>query len=311
MSATQLAFDKKPNNAIAMTKALLLPRAGFNTAVGLPELSACWRGATADAQALVGYCDTLGIAPSQHLPIAYPHVMAGTLCMNMLAHQSFPIRLLGALHLKNRIVQHRPIRNSEVVDINMNLGGFRLIEKGMEFDFITEVTEAAKGAEKSTQGALLWRETSTFFVRGKFGKGDTGTGEKSFELVSLDEAELLEQWHIPSDRGRAYASISGDYNPIHMSRLAAKAFGFKRDIAHGFGVMAQAIERANALAEASALTGNGHAKAVQLDAIFKGPIFLDSEVSLKHKPEQAPGRFDLYCGNNPRPNLCIAVTSPT
>jgi len=143
-----------------------------------------------------------------------------------------------------------------------------------------------------------------YFVRGKFGIDDTTTSEKSFELESLEEAGLLQQWQIPKDRGRAYASISGDYDPIHMSRLAAKAFGFKRDIAHGVGVMAQAIDRASALLDAAALTGTG-----QLDAIIKGPIFLDSEVSLKHKPEQAPGRFDLYCDDNPRPNLCIAVTS--
>jgi len=308
MSATQLTFDKKPNNAIAMTKALLLPRAGFNPAVGLPELNACWRGATADAQALAGYCDTLGIAPSQHLPIAYPHVMAGTLCMNMLAHQSFPIRLLGALHLKNRIVQHRPIHKSETVDIHMALGAYRLIEKGMEFDFFTEVTEGVKGGENSTKGAVLWHETSTYFVRGKFGKSDIND-DKSFELDSLEEGEQLQQWHIPSDRGRAYASISGDYNPIHMSRLAAKAFGFKRDIAHGFGVMAQAIDRTNILPTAEVLEQSP--QTVQLDAIFKGPIFLDSDVSLKHKSEQAPGRLDLYCGDNTRPNLCIFITTST
>jgi acyl dehydratase len=192
----------------------------------------------------------------------------------------------------------------------MTLGGFRLIEKGMEFDFFTDVTEASRGVNTDEPGALLWRETSTYFVRGKFGakrddKADDAAAEKSFELESLDKAELLQQWHIPKSRGRAYASISGDYNPIHMSSLAAKAFGFKRDIAHGFGVMAQAIDRAKALPNADTLNG----KAVQVDVIFKGPIFLDSEVSLKHEPEQFAGRFDLFCGNNPRPNLCIAVTT--
>jgi len=303
MSAIKLAFNKKPSNAIAMIKALLLPRAGFNTKVGLPELKASWHGATVDPQALAGYCNTLGIAPSHHLPIAYPHVMAGTLCMNMLAHQKFPIRLLGALHLKNRIVQHRPIRSDETVDIHMSLGGYRLIEKGMEFDFFTEVTEVAKRGEPSAKGTRLWYETTTYFVRGKFGKGD----EKSFELESLEAGEALQQWHIPSDRGRTYASISGDYNPIHMSKLAAKAFGFKRDIAHGFGVMAQAIDRTSLLEDSQTETSNSHA--VQLDVIFKGPIFLDTDVSLKHKPDQAPGRLDLYCGNNTRPNLCLAITS--
>ena len=58
--------------------------------------------------------------------------------------------------------------------------------------------------------------------------------ELSFELPSRC-AELLERGEvdlglIPS---ASYAAASGDRNPIHMSSLSAKAFGFSRSIAHG------------------------------------------------------------------------------
>ncbi len=293
MTTTHLIFNEKPANAMAMVKALVLPRAGFDAAVGMPDLQAHWHGAMADAAGLAGYLSTLDLSPTDYLPITYPHVMAGTMCMNLFAHKMFPIRLLGALHLKNRIVQHRPIRVNEIVDIDLRVGGFRLVENGVEFDIVTDV---------KVQDELLWQETSIYLMRGKFGGIDNPSAEKSFELESLVDATVLHEWHLPKNRGREYASISGDYNPIHMSSLAAKMFGFKRDIAHGFGVLAQAIEYSKVL---SGILEDG--TAVQVDVVFKGPVFLDSDVSVRQNVDQGPDRYDVYCGDNSRPNLCLAV----
>lgn len=292
MSETHLNFTEKPNNAMAMIKALVLPRAGFDAAIGLPNLQAHWHGAAVNAAELKDYFAALDIKPTDYLPISYPHVMAGTMCMNMLANKVFPIRLLGALHLKNRIVQNRPIQANETVDIDIRLGDYRLTDNGVEFDFVTDVTVASQ---------LVWQETSIYLVRGNFGGKQNPSANKSFELTSLTDASVVNEWHIPKSRGREYAKISGDYNPIHMSPWSAKMFGFKRDIAHGFGVMAQAIEFSNAMSDVS------DGKAVQVDVVFKGPIFLGSDVSIRQNIQQDAERYDVYCGNNSRPNFCLAV----
>jgi acyl dehydratase len=295
MSTVQLKFDKKPANGMAMLKALILPRKGFDAAVGLPELTAQWSGASVDPIALQGFYATLELSPSDFLPITYPHVLAGSMHMNMLSHQSFPIRLLGALHLKNRIVQYRPIALSEVLDIDARWGDFRLVEKGVEFDLHTECRVA---------GELVWQETSIFFVRGRFGGKETPATVSSFELENVTATEPVHSWHIPSNRGRQYARISGDYNPIHMSAIAAKMFGFKRDIAHGFGVLAQAI------GYSEKLNGQNNDKhAIQLDVIFKGPVFLGSDVRIEQNIEQSADRFDVYCEDNERPSLCVSIKS--
>ena len=208
MSETHLHFMSKPSNGVAMVKALVLPRAGFKADVGLPDLQSHWRGASVSVNELSGYFSTLEIKPIEYLPICYPHVLAGTMHMNMLANKVFPIRLLGALHLKNRITQYRPISPGEVVDIDAKIGDYRLTESGVEFDFVTDVT---------AQGKLLWQETSIYFVRGKFGGKENPSSTKSFELESLHDASIIHEWHIPTTRGKAYAKICGDYNPIHMS----------------------------------------------------------------------------------------------
>jgi acyl dehydratase len=46
--------------------------------------------------------------------------------------------------------------------------------------------------------------------------------------------EKRHQWDIPGDFSRKYASVSGDYNPIHLYGLTAKLFGFPHGcIMHG------------------------------------------------------------------------------
>ncbi|EKD41956.1 MAG: hypothetical protein ACD_73C00424G0001 [uncultured bacterium] len=82
-----------------------------------------------------------------------------------------------------------------------------------------------------------------------------------------------------------------------MSKTLAKLFGFKRDVAHGMGVLATAIDRV---------------KPAQIqypfknEVIFKGPLFLESDVSVL-KSVQTPGRFDVYCGSNNRPSICFSL----
>jgi len=295
MSAINLEFSSKPDNGKAMFKALILPRKGFDSKIGLPNIKAKWTSASANSVALNEYLQVLNLEKDDHLPILYPHVMAGSMHMNMLSHKAFPIRLLGAVHLKNRIVQYKPIADDAIMNIQSEIAGYRLVEKGVEFDFTTDVI---------INGEKVWEETSIYFQAGRFGGKETPSTEKSFELNSLDEPENTGNWHVPKNRGKKYAKITGDYNPIHMSSLAAKLFGFKRDIAHGFGVLAEAIEYSVAIKSAG-----GIEKPLQVDVVFKGPVFLDSDVSIKQNKQQDPNRFDVYCGDNPKPSLCGAVTA--
>lgn len=291
MSAIKLSFTQKPANGPAMFKALVLPRKGFDVKVGLPDIQATWKGAKADPGALKEYLSTLSMEQGDVLPVLYPHVMAGSMHMNMLSHKSFPIRLLGAVHLKNQIKQHKPIPVDQAMDLHSAIGAYRLVEKGVEFDFTTSAT---------VNGEVFWEETSIYFMAGKFGGKQNPSPEKSFELNKLEETAAKADWHVPADRGRRYAKITGDYNPIHMSSLAAKLFGFKRDIAHGFGVLAQGINQAGLASSDKA--------AIQVDVVFKGPVYLDSQVFLKQGVGSQATSFDIYCSENPKPSICAQIS---
>ena len=289
----QLDFTSKPAIAGAMFKALVLPRKGFDAKVGLPEINASWIGAKADKGALDEYLKTLDLPQQATLPVLYPHVMAGAMHMHMLSHKEFPIRLLGALHLKNRITQLKAIDVNAEFDIKSAMADFRLVAKGVEFDFTTDVF---------VDGEKVWYEVSTYFMAGRFGGKENPSTETSFELNALSNPVAGKDWYLPANRGKVYAKITGDYNPIHTSKHLAKLFGFKRDIAHGFGVLAQGIETVAAIE-----TAGGLDKALQVDVIFKGPVFLENKVTLKQDTTQDAARFDMYCGDNAKPNICAAV----
>ncbi|MFT6154859.1 MAG: acyl dehydratase [Bermanella sp.] len=293
MTNLDLSFTSEPSNIKAMIKALVLPRKGFDKAVGLPKITATWKAVKVDSQALNNYLQTLSLEKTDYLPILYPHIMVGSMHMNMLSHKEFPIRLLGSVHLKNRITQHQAIADDSIVDLYSQVARYRLVEKGVEFDFVTEV---------SIEERIVWEEVSTFFKAGSFGGRQNPTEEKSFELESLANPEPCGSWHVPNNRGKKYAKISGDYNPIHMSPLAAKLFGFKRDIAHGFGVLAETIEYSSAIAQAG-----GMEKSLQVDVVFKAPIFLGSDATIKQNITQDPNRVDVFCNDNPKPSMCVAV----
>lgn len=278
-----------------MFKAILLPRKGFNRQIGFPKIEACWQGVKTDSHALKHYHQALNLDQTKHLPLLYPHVLAGGMHMQMLTHRRFPIGLLGAVHLKNRITQVRPIKQDETMNIHSALGQWRVTEKGLEFDFSTQVVINAQ---------VVWSETSTYFKRGRFGKEQESNN--TIELETLLETQSSKHWLIPKNRGKVYAKISGDYNPIHISKILAKLFGLKRDIAHGFGILAQA------LASDELIHLSKNQASIELDTVFKGPLFLEEEAQVKVSkadPEldQKQRGFDIYCGNNAKPSICAHI----
>src|SRR5205085_8499082 len=117
-------------------------------------------------------------------------------------------------------------------------------------------------------GKEVWRSTSTYLSRGA--TAPDGAPEAEIEVSVGAVERVAATWRIPGDAGRRYAAVSGDVNPIHLSGLTAKAFGFKRAIAHGMWVKARAL---------AALSGR-LPDDVCVDVVFRKPLFLPSTVTL-------------------------------
>lgn len=277
----EIKFDSAPSFGAIYRGILLTRKKGFRPGDTWPQMGSVWNGAQADPAKVAGYRAACGWQDDGTLPLLYPHVLTSPLHLGIMSHTAFPLSPLGGVHARNVAVQHRPIKTGERLDLSASLGEARIVKGGLDFDITTLV---------SSGGETVWEGRSSYLFRGKFGQPTEGYEPP--RLPELGTVDKTATWRVPPDMGRRYAKITGDYNPIHVSKILAKVFGFKRDLIHGMW------SAARALAESGAPVGS-----TRFDVIFKGPIWIGAQTEMKLAAGDGQYRFDLYCQGNDRP--CI------
>lgn len=279
------AVSTPPSLGVMYLKSLMaFGKPGLSKGKQLPQLSARWVSARVNRVALDGYCRLCGFEDDGHLPLLYPYVLTAPLQFSLMCSRAFPLRAMGMVHVRNNVLQHRCIRSDEAMDVECRIGASRVANKGLEFDLSTSVMVASE---------CVWECISTYLCRGKFGEVEEAA--PSSKLPELETVTREASWWVPKDMGRRYARVTGDYNFIHISNLLAKAFGFPRAVVHGMWSAARSI---------SQISCSSFSHPIQYVTLFKGPVFLGSNCSMKLHSDGASHRFDVYCGDNPRP--CVS-----
>ena len=207
---------------------------------------------------VAAYRKVCGFADSPILPATYPHILAFGLQMQLLTDKHFPFPLLGLIHLSNRIRIHRPLGGVSELSVGVHAQNIKPHPKGATFDLITTVEDSL---------GLLWEAESRMLCRGVKLDGEAQEDAQP----SPTQVSELSRWKAPADIGRRYARVSGDYNPIHLSALTAKLFGFPQAIAHGLWNKAHTL---------AALGEHLPAANVEINVEFRKPVRLPSEVTL-------------------------------
>ncbi|MPZ60224.1 MAG: hypothetical protein GEU93_02775 [Propionibacteriales bacterium] len=236
----------------------------------LPDLEIARNGVTADLERLTSYAEVCGFTVRDAIPVTYPHILAFPLQMALMTDGSFPFPPMGMVHVANRITQHRPIRSTETLDLRVRAADLRPHPKGRQFGV---VSEARVGDE------LVWRDVSTYLRRGGGGEG----AQQGAQRAANDVPEGATTWRLPGDLGRRYAGVSGDHNPIHLYGLTAKAFGFRRAIAHGMWSKARCV----------AALESRLPDAVDVEVEFKKPVLLPSTVAFGSRAGDGEVEFGL------------------
>ncbi|WEL56153.1 MaoC/PaaZ C-terminal domain-containing protein [Pseudomonas kermanshahensis] len=205
------------------------------------------------------------------LPATYPHVMAFPLQLQLLTAHSFPLPLLGLVHLQNRIEVLRPLGGIDALRFAVYADNLQPHAKGATFDLITEAEDGL---------GLLWRECSRTLVRGLRLEGQASEQTDS----APDALAEASRWYADSDIGRRYAKVCGDYNPIHLSAASARLFGFPKAIAHGMWSKAMAL---------AALRGHLPNSGYSFEVEFRKPVRLPSEVVLSASEAGPEGELRL------------------
>lgn len=229
----------------------------------IPAIESHVTGVHAQRSKLRGYRRVCGFTDDALLPVTYPHVLAFPLHMAVMTHPAFPLKLMGLVHVRNRIAQQKALREDAAVNMTVAVGGHRDVHNGVEFDLTTEV--------QTDSGDVVWESVSTMLSRARASSKRSGKREKRDrkELVNPHYAS----WQVPANTGRRYARSAGDINPIHLSMLSAKLLGFPRAIAHGMWLKARA---------AAQLQEHLRSEHYSIDVAFKRPVLLPSEVRLAY-----------------------------
>lgn len=224
-----------------------------------------------DPQRLAAYRKVCGFTENGLLPPTYPHVMAFALQMQLLTARDFPFPLLGLVHLSNRIRVLRPLGGISQVRASVNVENLQAHSKGAVFDLVTRIDD---------QLGPLWEAESQMLCKGVQLDGAL-VGEPPQTSLALIE---VARWTAPADIGRLYAKVSGDYNPIHLSGISARLFGFPSAIAHGLWNKARTL---------AALDDHLPEANLEIEVTFKKPVRLPSEVTLMASAAGSSGDLRL------------------
>lgn len=205
---------------------------GRTTTTELPAVAHRVEGLRVDAAHLTVYQRLLGETGADALPSGYCHVLAFPVATAVMVRPDFPLPLLGMVHVANAASVLRPVRLGDTLDVTAWTQDLRPHRRGTQLDVCAEIT---------VDGDVAWRGVSTYLAKGVHLAGDAPAPADHEDDAPHGALGSSVTWRLGADVGRAYGAISGDRNPIHMSALSAKAFGFPRAIAHGMYTASRAL----------------------------------------------------------------------
>jgi len=263
------SFHALPSLMTLYTKALFKRNQKQLTA--LPELALKVSEFVINTAQFNQYMESFGFEDDKKIPAPFFYLATQTSQLYLLTQMEFPLSPAGLVHLGVSFEQQANLLTKEWRNppagnyIVMSIVNQKNSKKGLVFDIETEFY----GPDKS---ACL-KITNTYLARTIKVKS-----EESLPVIcafnhDMDSGEpaMGSAITLNPHAGKRYARLSGDYNPIHLSRFTAKLFGFKRPIIHGIFLVSKAYEQLH-----NNLDGAPKKGVFQ----FKSPFYLPGEGKL-------------------------------
>ena len=267
----------------AVYAAALTPRRGRSASRRepvLPEMTYRVSSVRIDAQRAAQFDHLMGGPATDLVHPGVLHVLAFPVSLALMARGDFPFPLLGLVHLRNQILQHRPVTVGEKVDVECRVRDLRPHRKGRTFEAVCTIL--------SQDGEIIATDVSTYLTKGGGESTGTGSSGSSDPLASssagsrrrsFEPPRPTGRWTLGADIGRRYAEVSGDVNPIHLSGLSAKAFGFPRAIAHGMYTASRAFTESRV----------DLSRPLRWDVSFDAPVTLPGTVLVAYDDDREAG----------------------
>jgi hypothetical protein len=274
-------LPSSPRMGAAFARALVPSRTGE---ARVPGRAVAMHGHVQDPSRLAQYNRVCGFTLRDQVSPTWLHVLTFPLHVHVLSSRASSIGLAGAVHVSNTITQYRPVLATEQLDITVGAQNLRPHRRGALVDLVGAI---------EVDGELVWDGVSTYLATGATAPGEVVEAERAPWFPSAPQA----RWRLAADLGRQYRQVSGDPNPIHTSKLAARAFGFPRPIIHGMWTHARAL---------AALEGR-LPDALSTHVDFVKPILLPNTVGFGARPTPAGYEADVTTTDGSKPYLRMRV----
>jgi acyl dehydratase len=236
------------------------------------------------------------------LPPTYAATWGMRIFSRLLAESRLKLPVARVLHVGNSVdIKKWPLAGEEI-RVSARLSSLDVTDS--RTIVIGEMVHSDKDNEE------LFTLTMTMFFPGTPKKGPKSKKKDRPEPPRVPfGATCLGRFTPKLPAIRQYSAVSGDFNPVHMSNLAAKASGFPRAFIHGYASKAYA---ANLIID-ELLQGDPE-KLVNIDVQFKKPLFTGIDVGVyvgpEHKTESGLARR-LDIGPGPGESSLVTGTFRT
>ena len=243
---------------------------------GLQRAPVLWENLLPDTRRYKKYCELAGWQQDDSMHPLYWQVRSLPLQLKLISSPQSPFAMLGLVHISNRVTDYTQCRPDIPCELIVRFGQVFQHRRGYAFEVVVTASQ---------RGKPVYAAVGTYLAR----TGHSATGLPAWEerdMTLPDDTSELTPIQACGGLIRRYARVSGDYNPIHLSQVTAKLFGFKRAIAHGMWTAARVI---------SDLQASHQLSGQEIDIQFKRPLFL-------------PGKAKAVVGQTSE-NTCFSVLS--
>lgn len=202
---------------------------GSRDATSLPAKGVEVSGVKVDVANLAAYTRVCGLRLSDTLPLTYPFTLSFPLTMQLMLDPGFPFPAMGSVHLINEISSRRALRVGDELSIRSHAENLREHPSGLLVDVVTEIRTGDDDEPAWLQRSSMLSKRRTSLTPAK----DAPRPPRPEPPTASEIGDPTVVKSVTESQIAEYASVSGDRNPIHVSRLGAKAFGFPNVIAHG------------------------------------------------------------------------------
>ncbi len=203
--------------------------------------------------------------PDESFPLPYLFVATQAAQLYLFTHPKIAVRPLGLVHMGVEFESFSVIDTKQSFQFELSLTSQAQTKRGRTF----ELTGVLKNGD-----VVVAQYRSQYLMPGQAKGNNTSNKPNKSQNEALDP---VSPWHtITVSDARQYARLSGDYNPIHLSRWLSPLFGFKQPIAHGMYMVGKLY--------AKAIHQNTESAPTRFKVSFCRPLLLPSPTYLSRSP---------------------------